>query len=220
MTAARLFAAALFAAVVLGSGLLHGRHTGRWQPLPPLDEYLARLNAVPPVIGDWQATDMHLDPEELARGGIQGHVYRSYHNRKTGEVVTVMVVSGRPGPISVHTPDVCYRGVGYEPITDPVRVEVAAGGSTRSLWMLRFRKPGGLPGRDLEIHWGWTTGGRVEAPGNSRITYSTAPALYKVYLIRDRRPGAAKATEAETEFLRALVPAVEAALAAPGERGA
>ena len=34
-----------------------------------------------------------------------------------------------------------------------------------------------------------------------------------MYLIRDRRPGAGQSTEAETEFLRTLVPAVEAALA-------
>lgn len=214
--AARLFAAAAFAAVVLGSGVLHGRWTGRWQPLPPLDEPVARLDRLPAVVGPWQGADNPLPADELARAGIVGHVHRRFRNPATGDEATLLVVVGRPGPISVHTPDVCYRGAGWEPIGEPARADVrAADGSERPAWALRFRRPNGLPGRELEVHWGWTTGGgRLEAPANSRITYATAGHLYKVYVVRERPPGGPPPA-ADADPVRALLPAVEAALATP-----
>ena len=47
---------------------------------------------------------------------------------------TALILCGRPGPVSIHTPDVCYRGLGYEPTGSPSRWDsrVEAGGEHRS----------------------------------------------------------------------------------------
>ena len=65
----------------------------------------------------------------MARAGIKGCVYRRYRNPRTGESVSVLLVCGRGGPISVHTPDVCYAGAGYRPTarSEPKEVDLGDG---------------------------------------------------------------------------------------------
>lgn len=216
---------ALFLTVTLGAAYLQGRATGRWVPLSPLGPYTEALVAVPDEAGSWVGTDAPLDdPDSLARAGIAGHLSRRYRDRATGEEVTVLVVAGRPGPISVHTPDVCYRGAGYTAVGDAARTAAAAGGRQVPLWGLRFRPPAARAGAaDLEIRWGWLAGAGLEAPANARLAYAGLPALYKLYVIRERRPrptaaAAAAATppaavaDPTEAFLAAFLPALETAL--------
>lgn len=223
---------AFFLAATLAAAAWQGRASGRWVPLPPLDAYVAALDAVPSQLGEWQGADAPLDdPDSLKRGGIDGHLSRRYRHRRTADEVSVLVVCGRPGPISVHTPDVCYRGAGFVAVGEPAPADYRLGERKLTLWGLRFHPPAARAGSpDLEIRWGWSGGGPLQAPTNPRVAFAGQPALYKVYVIQERRPQAAAkpsepaaapakdVVEPVAAFLGLFVPSLEAALtpSAPG----
>src|SRR5262249_9827140 len=105
--------------VLVGTlGAVHGGFTDRWGPSGPLERGPAALRRVPVAFGDWSGEDVPYEPEDMARAGIKGCVYRRYTHARTREVVSVLLVCGRGGPISVHTPDVCYAGAGYRQVGD------------------------------------------------------------------------------------------------------
>src|SRR4051794_16990520 len=100
------------AVVVAASGVVHGIWTDRWAlNSETLDAAAKRLAGVPAVLGKWEGSDiaMNTDP----RLGLSAVLARRYANQETGKVVTIYLACGRPGPICVHSPDVCYVGAGY-----------------------------------------------------------------------------------------------------------
>src|SRR5438105_6868432 len=94
-------------AAVAALGIAHGWWTDRWGPSERLQRSVAVLDRVPVSFGDWVGEDVPCASQEVDRAGIQGCVCRKYRNVQTGEVVSALLVCGRGGPISVHTPDVC-----------------------------------------------------------------------------------------------------------------
>jgi hypothetical protein len=204
------------ALLVGGVGVVHGVYTDRWGPSGQLQQAVAVMDRVPPAFGDWTSEDRQLDPEELARAGIRGCVYRRYANPRTRDAVNALVVCGRGGPISVHTPDVCYAGNGFRQEADAEVREVRVGDAAHTFRVARFKKPGVSQGR-LEIWWAWSRDGRTwEAPDNPRATLARAPALYKFYVTREFLPGTrAEAADASGAFLAQAIPAFGQALGAP-----
>src|SRR4051812_1387932 len=102
--------------VVVGSlGVAHGLLTDRWGASGQLESALAALDRVPARVGGWESKDLEDEPEDMARAGSRGCVSRRYENTRTRESVSVLLVCGRGGPITVHTPDVCYATAGYKP---------------------------------------------------------------------------------------------------------
>jgi Protein of unknown function (DUF3485) len=100
------------AIIILTNGAVEGLLTNRWHRPVELDTGIARVTRVPMTIGDWHAQSEELDESVLTRAGIEGYLYRHYENQLSGKKVTVLLMCGRPGPLSVHTPDICYRGAG------------------------------------------------------------------------------------------------------------
>jgi hypothetical protein len=200
---------------VVAMGVVHGVSTDRWRPSGELEAALAGLDRVPARFGDWAGEDLPYEPAEMARAGIQGCVFRRYHNPRTRETVSVLLVCGRGGPISVHTPDVCYAGAGYRQVADERLTEVEWDGGTRSaFWVLRFAKLGGVVPTQLEVSWAWSRDGRTwEAPKNPRLVLARAPALYKLYVVREFVPGGrAEAADTGPAFLRQALPELRRAL--------
>jgi len=214
----RTLAALAATAFVILTGLAQGYWTYRWGP--PLGQQVAaeRLARVPHDVGDWRGEDHQLPEDQIRAAGLSGYVLRSYVNRFTGAAVTLLIVCGPPGPISVHTPDVCYAGAGYQMIRDPVRktvrAEGPAGGAT--FWSADFRKqrPGPDPGK--RVVWGWSTGDTWQAVDNPRFDFARARALYKVYVVRDITPAREDEADASLVFLGRLLPELRTALSAEG----
>src|SRR5262245_60853695 len=104
----------LAAAIVLvANGVMQGYLTNRWHRSADLEMSISRLSNVPETIGDWRSTSETLEEAVLSRACIDGYVYRNYENQINGKKVTVLLMCGRSGPLSVHTPDICYRGAGF-----------------------------------------------------------------------------------------------------------
>lgn len=203
-------AAAAAALLIVSVGAVHGLWDGRWGTAPGLKEPVARLARVPQVVGDWVGQkDRTLDDREMAAAEIAGYVSRDYRNRRTGQTLSVLLVCGRPGPISVHTPDVCYSGAGYEVSKGPDRDEFTYGAGKRAATFQEatFRKPASLVPADLDIRWAWGASGAWETPAEPRLAYARNPALYKLYIVREA--GTTDSTDPSSAFLSEFLPALD-----------
>ena len=205
-----LFAPLLVAsAIIVMSGIVHGIATDRWGPSDRLERSLATMGRVPMSFGDWVGEDAAYEPEAMARAGIQGAVHRRYRHKETREVVSFLLVCGRGGPISVHTPDVCYGGSGYRAIGGTTQREIDLGTQGKHQFRVdRFALPGEVSQSQLEVDLAWSRDGRTwEAPDHARLSLARAPALYKLYVVREFLPGPrAKASDPSDAFLRQALP--------------
>src|SRR5207248_10835164 len=98
-------------AVVLAAGLVHGLWSDRWGDNRDLEAAAARLRQVPRRVGEWQGHDKAIEADRVARAEAVGYLHRTYAG-PGGQAVSVVLLCGRFGPLSVHTPDVCYGGGG------------------------------------------------------------------------------------------------------------
>jgi hypothetical protein len=203
----------LTATTVVGlTGLAHGLRTGRWQTSRAVESAVAGLSRVPMDVGDWKGEAVEVEAHAFAHVGADGFLVRRYQNRLTGRTLSVMLVGGLPGPISVHSPDVCYSGAGYEVVAPPGRVAVAAGaGESAEFLTGKFRKTNAVVPSQLRIFWAWhAPGGGWSAPDNPRWTFARSPALFKLYVIREMAsPDERPEDDPALEFLRQLLPRLE-----------
>ena len=165
------------------SGVLHGLWTGRWGPSPDLQAAASRCENMAMNLGGWEGQPAKIDPRQLEVAEVLGYVSREYVNRNTGQKIAVLLICGRPGPISVHTPDVCYAGAGYAVVgkQEPYR----AGSDPNDVdefMTARFAKPGVAPD-PLRIFWSWSDGGAWSAPQDPRLAFARSGVLYKLYVI-------------------------------------
>jgi hypothetical protein len=186
------------------SGVVHGLWIDRWSTSQALREGPARLAALPEHLGDWEARPMELDPRQIARTEAVGHVTRRYVHRRSGAEVSLIVLCGRPGPLSVHQPDICYAGQGYHTAADPEPWTAPVEATT--LWTARFVRPGADPA-PLRVMWAWGTAGEWMAAKNPRLQFAREPALFKLYVVRRlSRPDESLERDPAVDFVQRLVP--------------
>lgn len=205
-------------AVILLSGAVHGYWTGRWANSRALEDRVARLVRVPMVIGDWQGRATTLDRRTLEAAEISGYIARRYESRRDGRAVTLFLVCGRPGPISVHSPEVCYQGTGFEVGGPAVRSSFERPGTSTpdEFWMVGLVKRASVLPVSLRLIYSWSVGDRWHASDRPRFDFAASPFLYKLYLIRDVA-GDLDDDREETlfEFARELLPVLRTALDIP-----
>jgi hypothetical protein len=170
--------------IIIASGIAHGLCSDRWSTAEELPAAVARMDRLPTTLDDWDGSDVELEPGATQRAEIAGSLVRRYVQRSTGQEMLVMLVCGRPGPISVHTPDVCYQGAGYRMAGNRARQQVALpSGETVPFWKASFVKES-FPGKDeLRIWWSWHAGGAWQTAGEPRLAFARFPVLHKLYVI-------------------------------------
>src|SRR4051812_35968739 len=94
----------------LGVSIVQGRITNRWGLRPDAEAAGDRLRPILPAeVGNWRMrSDEKLADPMVAILQCNAYVLRVYEHQQTGDVVRLAVLLGPPGPISVHTPEVCY----------------------------------------------------------------------------------------------------------------
>jgi hypothetical protein len=210
-----LYAGAASLALVI-AGLVHGFWTDRWTPDQNVSKAADRLAEVPLQIGEWEGKEM-----EVSSGpgvpGIGGCVQRSYFNRRLGVTVVMALVNGRPGPVSTHTPEVCYGASGYlvgkrEPVPLDTR------GDPAQFWTSDAVKTRATEETRLRLYWAWNGGQGWIASADARTEFPLFqyPVLHKLYVLRELgstpeaiRERDDKQVEPCVLFLNALVPVLE-----------
>src|SRR5262245_56797167 len=97
---------------VIVTGAVHGLWTDRWGLAEEPTTAAARMEGIALSLPDWEGQTASIDTRDL--GGATAALHRRYVHNRTGKEVTVFLVCGRPGPVAIHTPDVCYAGSGFE----------------------------------------------------------------------------------------------------------
>jgi exosortase/archaeosortase family protein len=202
--------------IVAATTVMHGMRTDRWSGPRDFRPLIARLDQIPMTIGDWEGRPEEIDSRAILAAEIEGYSLRHYENSRTGRSVSVLVVCGRPGPISVHTPDLCYASVGYQMAqAKPARCAFPADSQRAPAELLtaEFEKKLTFPPERLRIYWSWNATGTWRVPERPRLTFAPERFLYKLYVIHRTAEGLEPAEEVLfTDFLEQLLPEVEKAL--------
>ena len=111
----------------------------------------------------------------------------------------VTIISGIPGSVSTHTPDVCYVGSGYKCLRGPRKETIdLPGGGTAEVYVADFEKKTATKADRVRVRWAWSTDGTWIAPDNPRWQFAkqlnAVPVLYKLY-VATPLPEAARKTQ-------------------------
>ena len=162
---------------LLGDGLVFGLWTHRWQSVDQLPAAVARLQELPLDCEDWQGQSLpDLDVRVVAQAGFAGYLHRRLQNRRTGAAVNVLLACGPFGPLSVHTPEVCYAGSGFVQQSTKLLYKETCGVPVGDalFWTAKFHKPEALEPGQLRIFWAWNAGEGWKAPENPRFAFAGA----------------------------------------------
>jgi hypothetical protein len=193
------------AAMIAGSANYDGRFSdeaaAKAEAMAQAAEHLSLL---PLQIGPWQGDERPVaDEEAMRRGGAVRYLYRTYKLAAADETINVLLLCGKPGPLSVHTPEVCTAGVNYA--ADPNQRKWSPAADAEFTWQTFSSRVDGRP--NLEIAWAWSTDGRWLSPQVPRLTFGLEPFLYKLYLVRSCNRESAP-SPSMNRLLADLVPAM------------
>jgi hypothetical protein len=174
---------AIVLALVVCGALVNGAVTQRWNFVASNAELTERLHAMEVRHEDWQPseipTDMPLNERSVATS-------RRYGSAGTGRTAMISFISGIPGSVATHTPDVCYPGSGYKTLRAPRKETLELpGGRTAVVYVADFEKKSQTKQDRVRVRWAWTTDGTWVAPDSPRWQFAgqlRAPVLYKVYV--------------------------------------
>ena len=105
----------------------------------------------------------------------------------SGQSAVITIISGIPGSVSTHTPDVCYVGSGYKCLRGPRHESIdLADGGTAEVYVADFEKETATKADRVRVRWAWSTDGTWIAPENPRWQFAkklnSVPVLYKLYV--------------------------------------
>jgi hypothetical protein len=187
----------------------------RWWSTAELDDADARIQRVPMAFGDWKGEKLpDFSRPALERAGFHGYTLRSYENQRTQARVTVMLACGRPGPLAVHTPEVCYNATGFVQAGDVGRWAPDGLPNAPAFFKTTFaRKEANAP-EHLRVLWAWNKNGAWRISDNPRWTFAGGPVLYKMYVTQSYAPRN-KETDGDDcqEFLADFLPELDKVLA-------
>ncbi len=173
------------AAFIVAGAIVNGAVTQRWATFEVHADKTSELHAFELRYQDWQAevvpTDMPTNERSTATS-------RHYFSPSTGRSAVVTLISGIPGSVSAHTPDVCYPGSGYKTLRGPKKetVELAAG-TNAEMYVADFEKKTATKHDRVRVRWTWAADGKWIAPDHPRWQFAAqlmrAPVLYKVYVV-------------------------------------
>ena len=134
-------AVALAVGLTILSGVLHGRMSDRWGPAADTLAAANKLKEIPNEFGDWRLqSSEELDKTSLDMLQPAAYLVNRYQNRQTGDVVNMTLLLGRPGPISVHTPEVCFGTKNYKSRGERQKVAIRGpAGGDDEFWALDFK---------------------------------------------------------------------------------
>lgn len=186
-------------ALVAAGALVHGAAIQRWETLAPDQAQNDRLHALELRFEDWQPSPI---PTDMPTNERSTATSRRYQSASTGRSGAITMISGIPGSVSTHTPDVCYPGSGYKTLRGPKKETIELPGGTATYYVADFEKTTATRQDRVRVRWAWHTGandGAWEAPDSPRWQFAArlaqVPVLYKVYVVTPLPDGDDERTE-------------------------
>jgi hypothetical protein len=210
------------AAVILTNGLVEGVWTNRWHQSAAVESGIQQLARLPMTIGDWHgSTCEEIDEAQRIRAGIDGYIFRNYESPHLKDrKFTVLLMCGRPGPLGVHTPDICYRGAGFRQVGTIAKWPRQSQAQSADFFRGKFSKDDATDPISLRIAWSWYANGKWVTPTNPRMEFARLPVLYKMYVIHRETAASEKADEEIcASFLEQLLPVLNVTLGASNNSG-
>lgn len=186
-----LWLAVIVAGLTVASGWSHALRIHRWGTSESLQQAGKHVTTLPESLGAWRVSSKEELGEEAARIlECAGAVVRNYTNEGTGQVVRLALLAGPPGPISVHTPEICYSSRNYDIQGEPTAIHPrpTPDGSSDSFWSLLLSPKDPTMG-DLHVCYGWSDGTQWVAADNPRLTYGDRQFLYKLQIASEKLAG-------------------------------
>lgn len=180
--------AAIAIILIVASGYVHGMWTGRWQSSEALVKAALSVTALPEQFGDWvMVGESTVSEDEKTTAELAASISRQYRHQRSGDTVSVLLMVGKPGPISVHPPTACYTGLGYQQIgaTRAYICELPeSDGVVRRHHFLsaQFMSPKNSELSQPQVYWGWSSDGVWSSPDNPRLAFVGTSTLFKLYL--------------------------------------
>jgi EpsI family protein len=205
-------------AILLVDGYVYGLWAGRWHITNELAEAVASLDRVPLKVGDWQGTPLELEPRAVQRAEFSGYLLRRYENQRTGAAVKVLVACGRPGPLSLHTPEICYPGAGLRMLAGEAArqtLDARFGPIPAEIMKATFARENATSPEQQRVVWSWHGKSGWTAPNNPRWEFAGQPVLYKMYVTQEFFPRNEE-TDAEgcLQFLGEFLPELDKVIVA------
>lgn len=214
-------AVAVAVLLLVVTGVVHGLMADRWGPPELLIDAAARLDRVPASMGDWASQDLEVDDRVKTIAGAQRILSRVYTHRPTGSSVNVLIVCGRPGPVSEHPPTVCFTSSGFR-LAQTERKHMVRDGDVDlgEFWLGDFTKTTDLVPESMRTFWGWSADGTWEAAENPRLKYAPSPVLYKLYVTRPlvRTGDEVDENDLAIQFMHLFLPELDRVLFDGGQR--
>jgi hypothetical protein len=201
--------------LLLLTGLLHGRITDRWGHSGQLEAAVAKLRQVPLLAGDWDGTVTQVNDDPVATKGMGAYAVVHFTNRVTGDTVSVTLVCGRPGPLSLHPPTICFPAHGYAEKGGPTKVKVARNNPRGVAEFMAddFVLQAGAVEERLHVLWAYGHNGDWVVPQDPRTAWARERAVYKFYVSRQSvKPDNPLDEDSSLAFLRAYLPELEKTL--------
>jgi len=207
----------LVAALTILSGVLQGNMRNRWGPSADVLSAANKLAQIPAQFGTWRLQSSG-ELGETASKMLEcaAQVVRDYENQATGDVVSVTLLLGPPGPISVHTPEVCFGTRNFKNLGERQLTAIRrADGRDDEFWTLDY-KANNLRGDLLRVYYAWSKGDRWSAVGDPRFTFASQPYLYKIQLSSRLPPGTITQSQDPChKFLQDFLPVARKCLVEP-----
>lgn len=178
-----LLAALVILVGTLVSGLVHGHAVNRFGQRDILRTASARLgNSLPPYVGGWRLIQAVPVEDEVKRKLQCAALQGIYSHEATGHTAVVALLAGPSGPLTAHSPEICYSAQDYEISDDPqeLRVVDSAAGE-HSAWQVHGRSRHATR-PSLQIVYSWSRGSTWQAVRGPRFALAGLPLLYKLQL--------------------------------------
>jgi len=169
-------------AIAIASGYIHGTTVDRWGVPADVVAIAQRIENLPLEIDGWDSrpgADLADQVRQLA--GAEGYFSRQYTHPHSGVSINVTALCGRPGPIALHVPTVCFTNSGMRQLAKETRVRLPSDSEgARNFWMAEYEPP--REGPTIRTFWAWSTDARTwSVPEDPRFAFARDPYLYRIY---------------------------------------
>jgi hypothetical protein len=198
--------------LVAGGAAVHGAATRRWAGSDGPPPQSARLHAWTLTLGDFAGEEI---PNDLPVKEKSVATSKRYYSPTKQLSAVVTVITGPPGSVATHCPDVCYPASGYRTVREPARETVELpGGGTASYYVAEFEKKTQTRTERQRVRWSWSVGGSWDAPSRPRFAYLASQELAKIYVITAAEAVESASPAEDSQAVKSLVAAAFAQSAA------